>query len=204
MPKTKPVVESSGSNTMTLILVAFLGGLIAVALQPLIIIFYARIGLSTESIYQQPSPIPTQTMISTTIVTTTIESIQQTATTTTRTTTKTTTVATPLNDPTVDEEPIILKNEPIKIELTPTSSTKTTTATTTTTTTKTPSKEERRKNEKREERPKSEKKKKKSEESPQLIDVTGRTTEIPDEVKNFKSTRISKYRLLFLGHFSSF
>ncbi|CAF4522599.1 unnamed protein product, partial [Rotaria magnacalcarata] len=78
-----------------------------ISLQPLIVVLYARLGITTAPIsYQEVSTrtTPEQIPITTTTVTT---SKPQT------TTTKTIVIK---NDPTIDEEPILLKNEPITIK----------------------------------------------------------------------------------------
>jgi hypothetical protein len=118
------------------------------------------------------------TVKSTTVITT--QKIQ----TTTMSTLRSTTVK---NDPTVDEEPIYLKDEPLTIKM-PES-----------TTTAKPIVKEKPKQSKASDTKKADKseetsqsiKLKKASQQPEIIDVTGRNKQIPDEVKNFKSTRIS-------------
>jgi hypothetical protein len=79
----------------------------------------------------------------------------------------------------VDEEPIIIKDEPVTIKFPQSTTVK-------------PAIHEKPKVDKSEEAPKSIKFKKAAQQ-PELIDITGRNKQIPDEVKNFKSTRISMF-----------
>lgn len=168
MPKEQVQIIHTSTSPLTLLLVAIAGGIIAVSFQPLIVLLYSHLGISTVPISYQPiasKEIVEQTLTTTmTTKTTTSTTI---ITTTTTETTKTTTATTVRNDPTVDEEPVLLKNEPIKIDI-PVSTTP---------------------------KPKAKKiepvKTKKTVEQPEIIDVTGRNKEIPDEVKNFKPTQIS-------------
>jgi hypothetical protein len=203
MPKEKTEIVQKGTSTLTLLLVAIAGGIIAVSLQPFILLLYSHLGVPTTlAPYQQSSaeitplqasttttfvPVVTTKKTETTTTTTTTTTMTTTTTITTATTT-TTTVKTTLvqNDPTVDEEPIILKEEPLTIKI-PAS---------TTTTTPKPIVNEKPKASDTKKVDKSEKeseniKLKKMDQQPELIDVTGRNKQIPDEVKNFKSTKIS-------------
>jgi hypothetical protein len=184
MPKeeTKPV--QTGTSTLTLLLVAIAGGIVAVSLQPLILLLYSHLGVPTTPIYyQQPSSgitveqIPTTTVVP--VVTT--QKIE----TTTTSTVKSTTVK---NDPTVDEDPIFLKDEPLTIKF-PES---TTVKPIVNEKPKTSKAYDKKKVDKSEEISKPVKLKKPTQQ-PEIIDVTGRNKQIPDEVKNFKSTRISMF-----------
>ncbi|UJR27837.1 hypothetical protein I4U23_009103 [Adineta vaga] len=175
--------------TITLLLVAIAGGVIAVSLQPLVLLFYSNIGVQITPLFNQQTPyvapIEQTTTVSPLPTTTTAvpEIIIEELKTTLTTTVKATTVK---NDPTVDEEPIYLKDEPLTIKV-PES-----------TTVKPPVTEKP-----KESKPKTQKKSEKSEEGservklekasqqPEIIDVTGRNKEIPDAVKNFKSTKIN-------------
>ena len=174
----------TGTSTLTLLLVAVLGGIVAVSLQPLILLLYSHLGIPTALIAYQPpsSGIMVEQIPTTTIVTT--EKVETVTTTTTVVTTAKaqTTTMTSKNDPTVDEEPILLRDEPVTIKIPASTTVK-------------PVMQEKPKKSKVD---KSEEisqsiKLKKTTQQPELIDVTGRNKQIPDEVKNFKPTRISMF-----------
>jgi hypothetical protein len=176
MPKNEESkIVQTGTSTLTLLFVAIAGGIVAVSLQPLILVLYSHLGLPTTTPISYPtlsSGIPVEQIPTTTIVTT--KKVE----TTTTSTMKTTTAAVK-NDPTVDEEPIIIKDEPVTIKFPQSTTVK-------------PAIHEKPKVDKSEEAPKSIKFKKAAQQ-PELIDITGRNKQIPDEVKNFKSTRISMF-----------
>jgi hypothetical protein len=196
MPKEKTEIVQQGTSTLTLLLVAIAGGIVAVSLQPLVLLLYSHLGVPTTlTSYQQsfttemtPSQPPTTT-IAPVVTTEKIKATTATTTTTIATTTATiatTTVKTIVikNDPTVDEEPIYLKDEPVTIKIPPS------------TTTAKPIVNEKPKASETKKVDKSDEasqtiKLKKVDQQPELIDVTGRNKEVPEEVKNFKSTRIS-------------
>jgi len=181
MQKDQVKNVQTGTSTLTLLLVAIVGGIVAVSLQPLILLLYSQLGIPTTPIYHQQSSsgitveqVPTTT-VSPVVTTQKIE-------TTTRSTVKSTTIK---NDLTVDEEPIILKDEPITIKLPESTTVK-------------PIVNEKPKPNNKKKVDKSEEisqpvKLKKAPQQPEIVDVTGRNSEIPDEVKNFKSTRISMF-----------
>jgi hypothetical protein len=175
MPKKEEIkIVQTGTSTLTLLIVAIAGGIIAVSFQPLILVLYSHIGLPTTPIsYQPPSSGIIVEQIPTTTTTTTIVTTKKVETTTTSTM-KTTTAK---NDLTVDEEPLFLKDEPVTIKLPQSTTVK-------------PVVHEKLKVDKSDEASQSIKFKKVAQQ-PELIDVTGRNKEIPDEVKNFKSTRIN-------------
>jgi hypothetical protein len=180
MPKKEEIkIVQTGTSTLTLLLVAIAGGIIAVSFQPLILVLYSHIGLPTTPIsYQPPSSgiIVEQIPTTTTIVTT--KKVETTTTSTMKTTTA-------KNDLTVDEEPLFLKDEPVTIKLPQSTTVK-------------PVVHEKLKVDKSDEASQSIKFKKVAQQ-PELIDVTGRNKEIPDEVKNFKSTRISMCFFFFFS-----
>lgn len=150
-----PPNVQTGTSTLTLLLVAIAGGIIALSLQPLVLILYSYLGLPTVPIAYQTSSMPIEqtTIIPTPTTTTT------TMTTTVVTTQKVqTTTITMKNDPTIDEEPVIREQTKVAQPEDASQSNKF----------------------------------KEAAQQPQLIDVTGRNKEIPDEVKNFQSTRISR------------
>ena len=181
-----------GTSTLTLLFVAIAGGIIAVSLQPVILILYSHLGIPTAPLsYQQPSneiiyeKVPTTTTIVTTqrVETTTAITTRKIETTTVTTTEKPALVK---NDPTVDEEPIILRDEPLTIKIPEL------------TTAKPVVTEKPKKSSDTKKVPKSEEASqpvnlKKANAQPEIVDVTGRNKQIPDEVKNFKSTKISTF-----------
>lgn len=177
MPKEEIKTVQTGTSTLTLLLVAIIGGIVAISLQPLILLLYSHLGIPTAPIsYQQaPSGMPVEQIPTTTIVTT-----QKIETRTTASIIKSTTVQ---NDLTVDEEPIFLKDEPITIKLPESTTVKPVV-------TDKPKSSKSKKTDKSEEKSESIKLKKESQQ-PELIDITGRNKQIPDEVKNFKATKIS-------------
>jgi len=186
MQKDQVKNVQTGTSTLTLLLVAIVGGIVAVSLQPLILLLYSRLGVPTAPIYYQQSPngVPVEQVPKTTTTTTTVAPVVTTRKieTTTPSTVKSTTVK---NDLTVDEEPIILKDEPITIKLPESTTVK-------------PIVNEKPKPNNKKKVDKSEEisqpvKLKKTPQQPEIVDVTGRNSEIPDEVKNFKSTRISMF-----------
>jgi len=184
MPKEQVQHVQTGTSTLTLLLVAIAGGIVAVSLQPLILLLYSQLGISTTPIYYQQSSsgitveqVPTTTVAP--VVTT--QKIE----TTTRSIVKSTTVP---SDLTVDEEPIILKDEPLKIKLP-----ESTTVKPVVNEKPKPSKSNNIKKVDKSEEISQPVKLKKAPQQPEIIDVTGRNSEIPDEVKNFKSTRISMF-----------
>ncbi|CAF3021813.1 unnamed protein product [Rotaria sp. Silwood2] len=199
MPKGKSENVQTGTNTLTLLLVAIFGGIVAVSLQPLILLLYSHLGVPTISTaYKEPSTVkaPEQVLITTEkapeqVLTTTTTPIVVTTKKPETTTTSTTKSTIERNDLTVDEELIILKDEPITIKFPQ--------STTTTTTTAKPIVKEKSKQSKKSDTTKDDKseevsqpvKIKKTTQQPNIIDVTGRNKEIPDEVKNFKSSRIN-------------
>ena len=146
-----PQNVQTGTSTLTLLLVAIAGGIIALSLQPLVLILYSYLGLPTVPIAYQPSSMPIEqtTMTTTTTTVVTTQKVQ-------------TTTVTMKNDPTIDEEPVV--REQVKVAQAEDASQSNNF--------------------------------KKAAQQPQLIDVTGRNKEIPDEVKNFQSTRISRCILI--------
>ncbi|CAF0832575.1 unnamed protein product [Rotaria sp. Silwood1] len=186
MPKEKSENVQQGTSTLTLLLVAIVGGIVAVSLQPLILVLYSHLGVPTIPIaYQESSIMKASEQVLTTTSTPIVATTKKPETTTTSTTKSTI----EKNDLTVDEEPILLKDEPITIKF-PES---------TTTTTAKPIVKEKPKQSKTSNTKKVDKseqisqpvKLKKTNQQPDIIDVTGRNKEIPDEVKNFKSSRIN-------------
>ncbi len=184
MPKEQVQHVQTGTSTLTLLLVAIAGGIVAVSLQPLILLLYSQLGITTTPIYYQQSSsgitveqVPTTTVAP--VVTT--QKIE----TTTRSIVKSTTVQ---SDLTVDEEPIILKDEPLTIKLP-----ESTTVKPVVNEKSKPSKSNNIKNVDKSEEISQPVKLKKAPQQPEIIDVTGRNSQIPDEVKNFKSTRISTF-----------
>jgi hypothetical protein len=197
-------VQTGGTSTLTLLLVAIAGGIIAVSLQPLILLLYSHLGIPTTPMYyqQSPSKITVEQVPTTTVAT--IVTTQKIETTTTRPIKSTTTVVTtqkmgttttpPIesttvkNDPTIDEEPIFLKDEPLTIKFPESTTVK-------------PVVNEKTKQSKADNTKKVDKSEEKSQpvkfnkapQQPEIIDITGRNKQIPDEVKNFKSTRISMF-----------
>ena len=182
MPKEK--IGSAGTSTLTLLFVAIAGGIVAVSLQPLILAVYSHLGVPTAppTFYPQTTTEATPEALVTTTTTymTTTVAPEVTVEYSTTTTTTTTPLSAARNDPTVDEEPIWLKNESVTIKL-PESTTVKSVVTEAPATKKVQAPEETT-------RPT---KVKKATQPPELIDVTGRNTQIPDAVKNFQSTRIS-------------
>jgi hypothetical protein len=219
MSKDKPAhVVAQGSNKWTLLFVAITGGIVAVSLQPLIFAFYAYIGLSPASIFHHnPSEVihsrtlPSTAMPLTTMMTSTVSFERQTTTSAVPLTTMTTTMMTttvsferetttrtvPLTtsttvvDLTVDEEPLTLRDEPLVIKLPPSTTVKPVTITTPKSTTSETKKRTKSVDESQTAPMKT------VDQTPELIDVTGRNRDIPDEVKNFKSTRISMYCIFY-------
>lgn len=175
MPKE---TVQKGTSTLTLLLVAIIGGIVALALQPLILLLYSHLGIPTVPIssYQQKSnEVPVEQVSPTTTIVTTQKI--ETTTTTVASIIQSTTIA---NDPTVDEDPIYIKEEPVTIKVPKT------------TTTPKPVVTEKPKPSKSNNEKKSESKKSKEpSQQPEIIDVTGRNKQIPDEVRNFKATKIS-------------
>ncbi|CAF3878324.1 unnamed protein product, partial [Adineta steineri] len=209
MPEKKTVTVQTGTSTLTLLLVAIAGGIVAVSLQPLILLAYSHVGLQIipTSYSRSPNTIPFEQVSTSLPLTTTVEpgittmeqemttpattaSSSPPSTTTTATTTITTTTTAKSivirNDPTVDEDPIYLKDESLTIKVPETTTVK-------------PIVTEKPKESKSTDKKKVDKSEKTSQsvklekvpQSPEIIDVTGRNKEIPDEVKNFKSTRIN-------------
>jgi len=197
-------VQTGGTSTLTLLLVAIAGGIIAVSLQPLILLLYSHLGIPTTPMYyqQSPSKITVEQVPITTVAP--VVTTQKIETTTTRPIKSTTTVVTtqkmgttttpPIesttvkNDPTIDEEPIFLKDEPLTIKFPESTTVK-------------PVVNEKTKQSKADNTKKVDKSEEKSQpvklnkapQQPEIIDITGRNKQIPDEVKNFKSTRISMF-----------
>lgn len=176
----------TGTSAFTLLIVAIAGGVIAVSLQPLILALYSNIGLQIAPLLSQQTT--TVTTLTTTaaapVVTSKVPKTTTTTTTFATTTMTTTTVKASVvkNDPTVDEELIFLKEEPLTVKFPEATSEKSKESTT-----KTPPKSE-------ETTSKSQRVKlEKVPQQPEIIDVTGRNKEIPDVVKNFKSTTISMF-----------
>ena len=145
MPKD---VQTS-TSTLTLLLVAIAGGIIALSLQPFVFMLYSYLGVSTSSILYQPPIITTTTTVTTT------QKVQ-------------TTTIMVKNDPTIDEELVVHEQSKVNQAKDTSASIKLN----------------------------------KVDQQPQLIDVTGRNKQIPDEVKNFQSTTISKY--IFTSTLTSF
>lgn len=143
-----PQNVQTGTSTLTLLIVAIAGGIIALSLQPLVLILYSYLGLPTVPITYQPPSIPIEQTTIIPITTTTVATTQQVQTTT----------VTMKNDPTVDEELVVREQSKVSQAEDASQSNKL----------------------------------KKATQQPQLIDITGRNKEIPDEVKNFQSTRISR------------
>ena len=187
MPKQKIDNISTGTSTLTLLFVAFIGGLIAVLLQPFIHLLYSQIGISTMPVAYQhlPNPITLEPTLTTTIV-----SIATTIKPESTTTISMRKSALDTNDPTIDEEIILLKDKPLNIK----HSESTTIKSTVNDKSKQSKIDQKKTSDKSEDIPQSVKLKKVNQQ-PELIDVTGRNKHIPDEVKNFKSMRISKYIL---------
>ena len=186
MPKEK-VVSAAGTSTWKLLLVAIAGGIVAVSLQPLILVAYAHFGVPTIPTFNRQT---TTEATPEAVLTTTTTFMTTTAAPEVTVEYSTTTSLPPVrNDPTIDEEPILLKNESVTMTL-PESTTVKSVPTEAPATKKVQAPEE----------PSRPARVKKATQPPELIDVTGRNTQIPDVVKNFQSTRIS----MPVGCFSQF
>ncbi|CAF0823629.1 unnamed protein product [Adineta ricciae] len=186
--KKKAENVQTGTSASTLLIVAIAGGVIAVSLQPLILALYSNIGSQIAVLLNQqpPNVIPIQqtttvaTLTTTAAVSVVTSKVPKTTTATTTAATTTTTAKTPVvkNDPTVDEEPILLKDEPLTVKFPETTTEKPKEPKTSPKSEETTSKSQRVKLEK-------------VPQQPEIIDVTGRNKEIPDAVKNFKSVTIN-------------
>jgi len=195
MPNKKSENVQTGTSTLTLLFVAIAGGVIAVSLQPVILLLYSHLGVPTVSMsYQQlPSEVTREQIPTTTVApSVTTKKPESTTTTTTTTTVKSILVE---NDPTVDEEPIFLKDEPVTIKIPESTTVK-------------PVVTEKPKESKAKDTKKVDKSEVKSEsvkfekvkQEPEIIDVTGRNKQIPDAVKNFKPIKISMFIHIITFH----
>ncbi|CAF4433548.1 unnamed protein product, partial [Adineta steineri] len=75
MPEKKTVTVQTGTSTLTLLLVAIAGGIVAVSLQPLILLAYSHFGLQIipTSYSQSPDTIPFEQVSTSLPLTTTVE-----------------------------------------------------------------------------------------------------------------------------------
>ena len=179
MSKERSRNVPTNTSTLTLLLMAIAGGLIALSLQPLVLLFYSRLGVPTMPLfYQQSSNEMALEQMTSTIattvapITTTISIIKSTL---------------ENNDLATDEEPLLLKDKPLTITI----SESTTVKSIVNEKSKQSKSSHTRTVDKSEEEMSQPVKLKKTNQQPEIIDVTGRNKQIPDEVKNFKSTRIS-------------
>jgi hypothetical protein len=193
MPNKKSENVQTGTSTLTLLFVAIAGGIIAVSLQPVILLLYSHLGVPTVSMsYQQlPSEVIREQIPTTTVAPVVTTKKPESATTTTTTTTTVRSILVE-NDPTVDEDPIFLKDEPVTIKIPESTTVKPVV-------TEKPKAKDTKKVDKSEKKSQSVKFEKVNQE-PEIIDVTGRNKQIPDAVKNFKPTKISMFIHILTFH----